>query len=434
MLLNSRVFLREEEDCFIVYNGDNGKAVCLSSKDGKALRDADTQYFTDKDNEAFLYKLHDMGFIQIPDTLNKINVEEEVDGISDVNVLTLKSRRNPYKVLWGITPKCNLKCLYCWPDVASVVRQTSGLHLDELKKIANQLVSAQVCKVIISGGEALLCKDIWDIIKVLRDGGCTVLLISNGTTINKNVLDKIKANDVALGISIDASTDDVNAITRRRNIVQMVSNAIKDILKEGIPLGVLVTVTRHNFDYLEEHISYLDKLGVEVVILQDLRPFGSTEDYDNTRLTVEQEIELPKCLSRIEKNYKNIRFDTTELLAFSNKCLNKTTKNTIMQCDAGENSAYVDFHGNFFPCSFLETLKLGNLLDEAATLTDLWRNSENIIKLRKIKNMSIQSLKDCHGCSQIENCDGGCRGDALFITGDFYGQASRCPRRMGIIS
>jgi radical SAM protein with 4Fe4S-binding SPASM domain len=431
MLLNPQVMLRKEENYFVIYNGNTGRAVTVSLEDGEAINNINLQYFIDNKNTKCLLKLKEMGFIQLPENF-KTSDSDNTD-IQEVNVLTLKSHTTPYKVLWGLTPKCNLKCLYCWPDVASVVKKTKGLSSDQLQKIAKQLVAAKVCKVIISGGEALLCKEIWNVIKTLRDGGLTVILISNGTTITEDVLEKVKKYNVALGISLDAPNDEINALTRRKNIVQTVSNAIVNTLKENIPLGVLVTVTRYNFDSLEEHISYLNTIGAKVIILQDLRPFGTINDYSKARLSINQEIELPKLLEKTENKYPHIRFDFTELLSFSNKCSIKTTNNKIMQCEAGDNSGYIDFHGNFYPCSFLESFNLGNLLDEGKTITNLWKDSPNIKKLRKLKNMSIEVLKDCHGCSQINNCDGGCRGDALFNTGDLYGQASRCPKKMGII-
>lgn len=434
MNLNPKIMLRIESEFGLLYDGNNGNTVTIPLEDAIAFQDNDIEYFIRNNRQAVLKKLFDEGFISISheekNAIGDGNVSTiKVDDIKKVNVLLLRSKNSPYKVLWAVTPKCNMKCLYCWPDVASMREQYSGLEVDSLKKIARQLVEAKVCKIIISGGEALLCKHIWEIIEILREGGCTVMMISNGTTINNEVLEKVKDNNVALGISFDSSRDEINSITRRVKIVDRISNVISEILKKGIQMAALITVTKYNFDYIKEHVDYLNSLGVKVIVLQDLKPFGSKENYNDTRLTVDQEKQIPMLMKYLVEKYPNIRFDPTELTYFCNCRPNKNE--TIMSCDAGENGGYIDFYGNFMPCSFLSNLTYGNVLEE--NLIDLWCNSKSANKLRELRKIRVDTLSCCKKCPKIKSCDGGCRADALLETGDFFGASSRCPRNIGIL-
>ena len=387
-------------------------------------------YFEENCRSHIIKKLFEESFIELSDEKKEKLLHDDCNDsnneIQHVNVLNLRSKHSPYKVLWALTPKCNMKCLYCWPDVASIRKEYLGLECRDLEIIAHQLVRSKVCKVIISGGEALLCKNVWDIIKILRDGGCTVMMISNGTTINADVLDKVKSNNVALGISFDSSKDEINSITRRANVVDKVSASISAIIANGIPMAALITVTRHNFDYIKEHVQYLDSLGVNVIVLQDLKPFGSKEDYNSARLTVHQEQSIKELMEYLSLTYPHIRFDPTELMYFCGHKRNET--GTIMTCDAGETGGYIDFYGNFMPCSFLSNLTYGNLLKN--DLIDLWMNSDAANKLHEFRKVKVESLHRCKNCSAIKFCDGGCRADAFIGSGDFFGPASRCPKEM----
>lgn len=435
MNLNPKIMLRIESEFGLLYDGNNGNTVTIPLGDAIALQDNDIEYFIKNNRQIVLKKLSNEGFISVSgEEKNAIGDSSSVstlktDDIKKVNVLLLRSQNSPYKVLWAVTPKCNMKCLYCWPDVASIREEYSGLEMDSLKKIAYQLVEAKVCKVIISGGEALLCKHIWEIIKILRDGGCTVMMISNGTTINDEVLEKVKNNNVALGISFDSSRDEINSITRRVKIADRISNVISTILKKGIQMAALITVTKYNFDYIKEHVDHLNSLGVKVIVLQDLKPFGTRENYNDARLTVDQEKQIPVLMKYLVGKYPNIRFDPTELTYFCNRKSNEN--GTIMSCDAGENGGYIDFYGNFMPCSFLSNLTYGNVLEE--NLIDLWRDSKNADKVRELRKIRVDSLSCCNGCPGIKSCDGGCRADAFLESGDFLGASSRCPRNMGIL-
>jgi radical SAM protein with 4Fe4S-binding SPASM domain len=99
-----------------------------------------------------------------------------------------------------------------------------------------------------------------------------------------------------------------------------------------------------------------------------------------------------------------------------------------MQCPAGDNFGYIDYQGNFYPCTSLLTFKLGNLTK--AKLTDLWQNSISINLLRKLKSRKKTELINCRNCFNLKNCEGGCRGDALYYNNDIDGLPSRCPQNL----
>ena len=175
-------------------------------------------------------------------------------------------------------------------------------------------------------------------------------------------------------------------------------------------------------DYLYDLFKLIDELGIKAVTIQDLRSFGTKLDYDNTRLTLEQENSLPDLLNKIKSDYSHMFINTTELLLYNK--INE--QGTVMPCPAGDNFAYIDYNGDLYPCTSLPNFKLGNLLE--SNITELWQNSYNIKRLRTIKKMKTSDLPECRNCERSKSCDGGCRGDAEFYSGDVFGLPSRCPK------
>ncbi len=154
-------------------------------------------------------------------------------------------------------------------------------------------------------------------------------------------------------------------------------------------------------------------LGVDSINLQDLRPFGTREIYDRTRLTVGQEHRLQSLFERLRVAYPDMNLETSELFL----CWKLKVNGRVMQCPAGDHFAYIDFHGDVYPCTSLPSFKLGNLL-QGDSLIDLWQHSAPIKALRQLKSLKLTELAGCSACADEPCCDGGCRGDALFYRGD----------------
>ena len=292
-----------------------------------------------------------------------------------------------------------------------------------MKKIADKIIEAKTLKITLTGGECLLLKDLWDIIKKLKDAGITVAILTNGISIPKEALQKIKKYELFVGISLDGPTEDINSLTRGLFAFEKTINTLTNLLENFIPTTVMVTVTRHNFSELEKLTELLSKMGVLAITLQDLRPFATKEEYDKLRLTAVQERNLKDILNRLITNFPKIFFSTSELMIFDKQNVN----GKMMQCPAGDNFAYIDFYGDLFPCTSLPTFKLGNLLGNY-NISELWQNSVSIKILRDIKKLPIENLPECKSCQNKCICDGGCRGDALFYNDNLFGSPSRCPK------
>jgi radical SAM protein with 4Fe4S-binding SPASM domain len=426
MRLRHGVIAREEDDGWLLYNGENGALV-------RVAHDTYQRFFVEGKQEGDAYEdlsawLLRHGFLgtcaSSPPPILATAAERAavLDGF-----FSLRSERSPLNVLWAVTANCNLRCVYCFPDARAHAARFSAPPFDALLGVADQLVEAKVLKVLLSGGECLLLPRVWEIAERLQRAGISVTLLSNGATIGDRVAERARGLGVTFGVSLDGPDEEANALTRGPGAYHRTVRGLRKLIERDVPVAVMITVTRHNFGCIERLVAQLEGLGVDSVTLQDLQAFGTRETYDRTRLTVGQEQQLEALFQRLRTAHPTMHFQTTELFY----CSENKRSDRIMQCPAGEHFAYVDFHGNVYPCTALPTFRLGNLL-RGDSLVDVWRHSEQIQSLRRLKQLPLTALPGCAACADEPRCDGGCRGDALFYRGDLYSRPSRCPKELGL--
>lgn len=113
---------------------------------------------------------------------------------------------NPKSIAIGITSRCPLKCIMCEVrKIPSKVKEE--LTLKEIKCLINQMVELGVKDVGFDGGEPLLRKDLFKMIRYAEDKNLFTNLITSGCLISKETAKKIvKSNLSLLTISLDGAT------------------------------------------------------------------------------------------------------------------------------------------------------------------------------------------------------------------------------------
>ncbi|HBA59225.1 MAG TPA: hypothetical protein DCZ92_00085 [Elusimicrobia bacterium] len=423
MKLNKHVKARKEGESYYLHHAANGGLLKISTALYEKMTAGQEEFLPDD----FLAKLR--GMEMLAGTENGGGDPVSTGRIKRTGFLGLRSAKSPFHVFWELTTKCTLTCLYCFPDMKS--KRTEGRKPDldaaSLGKVADRIIEAELFKVTLTGGEAMLRPDFWDIVKKLEDNGVMVSVITNGVYMPDEFIEKIKKTSLLIAVSLDAPDEGCNRITRGPDAFAKTLGTIQRLAAAGVRTSSIITVTRHNFTLLEDTVKLLRDNGVFYITLQDLKPFGNKEVYDNTRLTAAQEAELPAKLNYLEKKYSDIGFMFTELAIFGDPSKERPCSGKLMDCPAGDHFGYIDYLGNFFPCNMLRSFNMGNVIETG--IPALWQNSDAIRELRRVKALPLSTVEKCASCSRKGSCHGGCRGDALFYDGKLDGVPSRCPER-----
>jgi len=92
---------------------------------------------------------------------------------------------SPYMIDWAITNRCNLQCLHC--------RGMAGEQLESktVLRVAEEITALKPGWVIIEGGEPLLRKELFEVIRIIRKSKIKIYLISNGMLLIGNVAKRL---------------------------------------------------------------------------------------------------------------------------------------------------------------------------------------------------------------------------------------------------
>ena len=102
----------------------------------------------------------------------------------------MQTDNKPRLVFWEVTKGCNLRCIHC-RATATELSSPSDLPTEKALAIIQQI--AEFCNpiLVLSGGEPLFRRDIFQLARYANDRGLRVALATSGTLVTKSVAQKI---------------------------------------------------------------------------------------------------------------------------------------------------------------------------------------------------------------------------------------------------
>ena len=168
----------------------------------------------------------------------------------------------PKAVNWHCEAFCNYRCKFCYAGFEQQRKQPK-ISLDAGLKIIQDLADQGVEKINFVGGEPMLHPHLNDWIIESKRVGMTTSIVSNGTNMTRQWLEYMRPHLDWLGLSVDASNDEIHAIMGRANAREFkegVSGHLQRALKiariandlgYGIKLNTVVTSANYSDDMTE---------------------------------------------------------------------------------------------------------------------------------------------------------------------------------------
>ena len=140
--------------------------------------------------------------------------------------------RHPLTYLfWECTLKCNLGCQHCGSSCGFGKTSREELSTDEIKKVFDTIAEDFNPKQIIiavTGGEPLLRKDIFEVMKYANELGFSWGMVTNGTLICPEIVGKMKeARMSTISVSLDGLEKNHNWLRCNENGFKNTTNGIK---------------------------------------------------------------------------------------------------------------------------------------------------------------------------------------------------------------
>lgn len=295
-----------------------------------------------------------------------------------------------------LTKRCNLRCVFCKNY------ETEGqqdISLEDFKLIAQHLFPSASTVSFCSGGEPHLNRDLVPILRICKDYGLYVWLLSNGMPINEDVIRAIVQDGLVSehGFSIDAATKEtLEGIRLGANFKKIINNierfiSLKKSLKKNEPLiHIRYVIMRKNIEELPDAVYLFNKLGVDKITADHISICNDVDEHES--LFYHQE--LTNKIFREIKKAKNLKIKIA-LPSIDTK------NNKILKCARPWYFVMIDTNGNILPCyKSWGYLKMGNISScRGSAFSQLW-NSKDYQKLRDTVNdeSKIPFYPYCHKC------------------------------------
>ena len=355
----------------------------------------------------------------------------------------------PRVVAWEVTKKCNLACVHC--RGASECLEYEGelttaecfAQVDELAKLGKPII-------ILTGGEPLMRRDLFDIARYAIAQGLRVVIATNGTLLTPAIAQQMKETGIPrISVSLDFPT--AAAHDDFRGQPGAFAGAVRGIriaTEAGVKFQMNTTITQLNVDCLEDLLNLALELGAEAFHPFFLVPTGRGKDLAALELTAEEyERALNWVCDRQKELAERIFFKPTDaphyfrILRQRTACGDGAMHHSIAAhglrtahgglstlsrgCLAGVGFMFISNVGDVQGCGYL-AVQAGNVREQP--LSEIWHCSALFNDLRQFDALTGK----CGLCEYRRVC-GGCRARAYEASGDYMAEEPYCiyePRRV----
>src|SRR5919201_5741142 len=173
-----------------------------------------------------------------------------------------------YSVSWNLTQRCNLECAHCYMSAHAGADTRGELSTAECRRVMDEIAAVNPnVFLILTCGEPLLRRDIWDLAACAADKKFTTVFGTNGVLLRAREARLMREHGV-LGASISLdSTDRVkhDAFRRLPGAWDAAVRATRVLSDEGLDFSLHMSVTDWNVRDVPAMIDLARQLGAKVL-------------------------------------------------------------------------------------------------------------------------------------------------------------------------
>ena len=316
----------------------------------------------------------------------------------------------PIGLLAELTHRCPLGCPYCSNPLA-LERREAELDTATWMRVFKEAAQLGVMQVHLSGGEPGVRRDLVEITASARAAGLYTNLITSG----------IGLAETRLQALVDAGLDHIQVSFQdsREGAANWIAGAkahahkielSRIIRQHKIAFTVNLVIHRQNIDHIEEMISFIEQLAPERMEIAHTQYYGWA--LRNRAALLPTQAQLEKAVEAVasaeERLAGRIRIDSVVpdyYARFPKACMGGWGRRLML----------INPSGKVLPCHAAEVipgLTFENVRQK--TLASIWRESSSFQRFRGEEWMP----EPCRSCDRRADDFGGCRCQALLLTGD----------------
>jgi PqqA peptide cyclase len=317
---------------------------------------------------------------------------------------------NPLALIAELTHRCPLHCVYC-SNPLELAAVSSELSTAEWIDIFQQAGKLGMLHVHFTGGEPLARPDLPQLIASARGAGLYTNLITSGIGLAETRLQAlVDAGLDHIQVSFQDSREVAgNWIAGAKAHAHKIELS-RIIRRHKIAFTVNLVIHRQNIDHIEEMISFIEQLAPERMEIAHTQYYGWA--LRNRAALLPTQAQLERAVEAVaaaeERLAGRIRIDSVVpdyYARFPKACMGGWGRRLML----------INPSGKVLPCHAAEVIP-GLIFENARqkTLESIWRESSSFQRFRGEEWMP----EPCRSCDRRAEDFGGCRCQALLLTGD----------------
>ncbi len=180
----------------------------------------------------------------------------------------------PKRVIIEITDKCNFRCIHCFAN-----KNDYELSVQSWKKIFDNICNEKIQSITITGGEPLLYKELFTLLKQINFKKTLLTLDTNSSLINENNINliekyfkKVRISHYGINRSWHANTKSL-AFDKERFL-----KVIKLLCERKVKVQVKIPLFSNNVKNLFKILDSLKEYNIHEIVLIPIVPVGKAKD------------------------------------------------------------------------------------------------------------------------------------------------------------
>jgi heme d1 biosynthesis radical SAM protein NirJ len=354
----------------------------------------------------------------------------------------VRNRKGPVKpvVIWNLTRRCNLRCRHCYTTSADVDFPGELTH-EQAMATLEDLGSFGIPALILSGGEPMARRDLFEIAVRAREMGMFLALSTNGTQIIGETADRVaEIGFDYVGISLDGIGATNDWFRGKEGAFEQAVAGVRACKERGVKVGVRFTITTDNAHQLPELLAFCDREGVDKFYLSHLvyagrgdKHRGEDANWQHSRQAMDLLIDRAWIAAAedmpLEIVTGNNDADAVYFLRWAERRFSADKVSHLrahLESWGGNSSgvgvANIDPQGKVHPDTYWSDYTIGNVKE--TPFSQLWTGDDQMLAQLRLRPRPLKGR--CGACAYKAVCGGNTRIRALQLTGDPWAEDPAC--------